>query len=354
MVEILEYQLPADATEPTWQGLSALICADVRDNFGAYGPEHTPSELLAQARNSAAAVRRWLAVAEEQVLGFARCVMNHPDNPDGVDAYVWVSPEHRRQGIGRCLAAALLAEIDDTSHVTARLFTKEVGTAGLAGPGGGFVDAGHPGVRLALGIGMELGVVYLLGRYDLRDPGVPLEAVLSRAREHLRPEWVTHSFEGPPPEKFQQAIAVAKNQTLVDAPQGNIAYTGDGWDAERVATHYGRLAAGDRVFFTLVLDADGGVVALTELSSPRQRPAAMAQQFFTVVMPEHRGHRLGLWTKATNLVSLVRAVPECPGVVAMNAAANRHMLAVNRELGFCTTKAVGIFQRPGGTAVAAP
>ncbi|MDO5068152.1 MAG: GNAT family N-acetyltransferase [Propionibacteriaceae bacterium] len=342
MAEIVEYQLPPDATETTWQALSELVCADITESFGAYGSRHTPAELLTQAQGSPARIRRWLAVSEGRVLGFARSVTGHPDNPDGADVYAWVRPEHRSRGVGRRLAEAACGA-GESGRITARLFTSAVGSGGLAGPDGGFVDADHPGVRLALSLGLELGVVYELGRYDLEKPMVPLEQVLRSAREPQDEGWTTHCFEGVPPKEFQSAVAEAKNQTLQDAPQGTVAYTGKGWDAERVATHYQRLVTGHRVFFTLVM-AGEEVVALTELSSPRRRPAGMGQQLFTVVMPSYRGHRLGLWIKATNLAFLKREVPECPGVVTMNAAANRHMRAVNETLGFTTTRAVGIFR----------
>lgn len=150
-----------------------------------------------------------------------------------------------------------------------------------------------------------------------------------------------------PPEAWLEPIAAAKNRTLQDAPQGTIRYSGRGWDPERVASYHERLSRQHRVLLTLVLDEDGHAVALTELSSPIERPAAMGQQLFTVVMPEHRGHGLGALVKARNLLALKQAVPQTPGVVTMNAAANRHMLAVNEALGMRTTRAVGLFRRDG-------
>ena len=48
----------------------------------------------------------------------------------------------------------------------------------------------------------------------------------------------------------------------------------------------------------------------------------------------HRGHRLGLLTKAAMLQWLAEAEPKVDRIVTGNAASNKHMIAVNETLGF--------------------
>ncbi|WP_241252544.1 hypothetical protein [Micrococcus sp. KRD153] len=40
--------------------------------------------------------------------------------------------------------------------------------------------------------------------------------------------------------------------------------------------------------------ATGRIVALSELVAPRSRPDGLIDQRDTIVLPEHRGHRLGM------------------------------------------------------------
>ncbi len=54
----------------------------------------------------------------------------------------------------------------------------------------------------------------------------------------------------------------------------------------------------------------------------------------TAVLPEHRGHRLGLLVKAEMLALLTANEPAIRHVVTGNADSNRHMIAINEQLGF--------------------
>jgi hypothetical protein len=60
----------------------------------------------------------------------------------------------------------------------------------------------------------------------------------------------------------------------------------------------------------------------------------LASQWGTIVEREHRGHRLGMLVKVENLRNLRRHFPETETITTWNAAENRHMIAVNEELGF--------------------
>ena len=54
----------------------------------------------------------------------------------------------------------------------------------------------------------------------------------------------------------------------------------------------------------------------------------------TAVAVAHRGHGLGLWIKAVNLLRVLDEQPQALCVETWNAASNEHMLRVNRRLGF--------------------
>ena len=58
------------------------------------------------------------------------------------------------------------------------------------------------------------------------------------------------------------------------------------------------------------------------------------QQLDTLVLAEHRGHRLGMLLKVANLRAL-QASGSAPSLVStFNAEENRHMLNVNEAIGF--------------------
>ena len=84
---------------------------------------------------------------------------------------------------------------------------------------------------------------------------------------------------------------------------------------------------------TVALDAAGSPVAYTELRHNPGVPASATQED-TLVHAGHRGHGLGLWVKAVNLVALREAAPTVRRVHTWNAAENTHMLSINTTVGF--------------------
>ena len=59
-----------------------------------------------------------------------------------------------------------------------------------------------------------------------------------------------------------------------------------------------------------------------------------AQIGITMVLPEHRGHSLGLAMKLATHATLATAVPACGLVTTSNADVNDHMNAVNEAMGY--------------------
>nr|MDQ2699153.1 GNAT family N-acetyltransferase [Actinomycetota bacterium] len=58
------------------------------------------------------------------------------------------------------------------------------------------------------------------------------------------------------------------------------------------------------------------------------------QQYITIVLEEHRGHKLGMLLKVANLQHLEQVKPGHPSVTTFNAEENRFMLDVNEAVGF--------------------
>lgn len=67
--------------------------------------------------------------------------------------------------------------------------------------------------------------------------------------------------------------------------------------------------------------------------STGSRPAVVHQED-TLVLDEHRGHRLGMWLKASNLRRAADSWTDAERIYTWNAEENSFMLEVNVALGF--------------------
>jgi GNAT superfamily N-acetyltransferase len=84
---------------------------------------------------------------------------------------------------------------------------------------------------------------------------------------------------------------------------------------------------------TVALDPDGRVVAQSTLALSLAHSRTVFQ-WGTFVHREHRGHRLGLATKAVNLRAVQTARDDLALVVTQNGETNDHMVAINERMGF--------------------
>jgi len=86
-----------------------------------------------------------------------------------------------------------------------------------------------------------------------------------------------------------------------EAPSGDLDIEAEVWDEERVRNGEERARVqGRRQSVTAALAPDGSMVALTEMMTTEEIPER-ASQGGTLVIPGHRGHRLGPATKVQNL-----------------------------------------------------
>jgi RimJ/RimL family protein N-acetyltransferase len=129
-----------------------------------------------------------------------------------------------------------------------------------------------------------------------------------------------------------------------DSPRGDLSWESEVWDASRWrakeddAFHSGRgrIATG-------AVDRKGNLVAFTDIGIWKQGPG-VAEQWNTIVEPDHRGHRLGLTVKIVNLRHLRRESPGALRLETWNANENARMIAINELLGFQVVERVDEFQ----------
>lgn len=95
---------------------------------------------------------------------------------------------------------------------------------------------------------------------------------------------------------------------------------------------------------TVAVGPDGDVVALTELMVTEHGRGAVFQGG-TLVLPAHRGHRLGIATKVANLRRFQETFPYAQLVHSWNAEDNGPMVDINDALGFRPVEYLAEMQR---------
>lgn len=145
------------------------------------------------------------------------------------------------------------------------------------------------------------------------------------------------------PDQWIDALVATAN-AMNDAPTDDLDIADTIVDGAMVKAEIeARAARGLEFQGVLAVTADGEAAGTTEVFVNRHRPAA-SWQWSTVVLPAHRGRRIGRWMKATMWQRLRATEPDVTGLQTGNAASNAHMLAINNEMGFKPTHLMGCWQ----------
>jgi GNAT superfamily N-acetyltransferase len=239
---------------------------------------------------------------------------------------VWTHPDHRRQGHGSAMLDHLVGLARERGRST---LTTEV-----AVPYGSPEDgAGHPDADFALRRGFALDISNVVRVLDLPVDEDQVQLLADEAAPFHR-DYTLRQFKGRIPDDIVVEFGELVGSLMTEAPSGAVTKEQEILDVERIRADEAVFEASGRTKYTTVAVAAGGeLAAYSELVVPRHDPGHVFQ-WGTLVAPGHRGHRLGMATKAHNLLWLVREEAERTALVTMNAEVNRHMIAVNEALGF--------------------
>ncbi|TRY19060.1 hypothetical protein FOJ82_08165 [Tessaracoccus rhinocerotis] len=277
----------------------------------------------------------------DECTGVAAVHLPCADNLDVAEVSCVVRRGRRGEGIGGALHEAALRVGRAHGREKFWAFTVEppqlaAGVATLPTQSGeGMVDATSRESRFLSDRGYRLMLVErtamltLLSVEDRVRARDEVRARTTRAYECL-------TFSGTVPEELLDAVATLNFHMSTDVPTGGVDMS-EVWDADRVRAmdHERELAARDQLV-TLVRRVDTGeFVGLTRLLKDRS-VAAIAHQWETIVVKEHRGHGLGMLAKVTNHAALASTWPSVARISTGNAVQNEHMLAINDALGFET------------------
>ncbi|WP_185921626.1 GNAT family N-acetyltransferase [Streptomyces sp. WAC06614] len=231
-----------------------------------------------------------------------------------------VRPAARRRGTGTALwervRAALLADGRTT-----------VGT---------MIDTDGPGEAFARALGFTNALP--MGWYVQEVPADPGTVTVPDT-----PGYTLVAWSGLVPDHLARALAVA-HDAMEDAPAGELEERTPAWTPERLrAVQQLVLDRGGELLTVAAMTPDGEVAAYTELMFP-DPAAARAIQYDTVVVPAHRGRRLGRAVKLRMLATARAGHPALRQIATTVADENAPMLAVNTALGYVRERGAAYYQ----------
>ena len=234
-----------------------------------------------------------------------------------------VDPAARRRGVGR----ALVAELEQRARAAGR--TLLMGDSKLP-----FAERETHGYRrFAETCGYELSNVEVVRHLALPVAEDRIQGWIDSAAP-AHEGYTIETLVDEIPDDLIEGLCVLIGQLAVDAPTGAVDFEEEAFTPERLRERRAAAAAmGRSVFETVALTADREVAAHSTLAVPTGGSTHVFQ-WGTFVHREHRGHRLGLATKAHNLRAVQRANPGATLVTTQNGETNDYMVSINETMGF--------------------
>ena len=266
-----------------------------------------------------------VVVVDGSPVGWSQLYLPERENLDKCWTELRVDPEHRGNGYG----SALL----DWSETQARAGERSMLLAEVHVPQG--ARESHADRAFAERRGYHVASTEIVRSLPLPVDGDLLDRERRRAAEAMGEAYEVRVFTGGVPEELRQGVCDASNRLILDAPTGDVDFDPESQTVEDYQTMLDHQRDTGRTVITAVaVHRETGVVAAyTDLSVPTGDPHVVFQ-WGTLVLPEHRGHRLGMAVKVANLRELARLAPERRSVQTMNDEQNPWMVQINKDLGF--------------------
>jgi GNAT superfamily N-acetyltransferase len=245
------------------------------------------------------------------------------DNTDKAGFELNVDVPERRRGIGRALVEHVERIVKDDGRpillVDATLPFDDRET--------------HPYRLFAESCDYELSNYEVERHLTLPVPDERIQEWIDEAAPHHE-GYTIETFAGAIPDDLIDSLCVLLGQLAVDAPTGAVDFDEEAMTPQRYAESLDTIAAMGRVRYeTVALTPDRQVVAQSTLAVSAQ-DSPLVFQWGTFVHRQHRGHKLGLATKAVNLRAVQAARDGLTMVVTQNAESNGYMVAINERMGF--------------------
>jgi GNAT superfamily N-acetyltransferase len=254
------------------------------------------------------------------LIGTAVCFISRTgENEHLLNVDVAVTPDARRQGVGRALATAVCDVAD-----------REIRTLVVAGTS----ERVPSGESFAVALGASAGLQQHLNRLEIANVD---RAQLERwvAQGPVRAAgYEVLAIDGPIPDDLIDAVADLYF-VMNDAPRDDIAAEDERTTPAQLRAGEASAAATGRERWMLLARhaASGDLAGLHTVGWNPTQPATVWVGV-TGVRPEHRGHALGTWLKAQMTLRIIDQRPGVNDIRTGNADSNDAMLGINRGMGY--------------------
>jgi len=255
------------------------------------------------------------------------------DNTHVAMLWVFVAPEQRRQSLGTQVLETL-TELSVAEGRTTLICAVNQPHAIPQVAGTPFAE--HHGYKHALSEGAKL--------LDIASTRDRWAALAEEAAPHLDGYRLV-TWRDRVPDELLDGYCALQAAFNSEAPAGDLDLENEVWDESRVREKEKRFeAVGRHETATAAVAPDGAVAGFTELLVSDASPER-AMQGGTIVLPAHRGHRLGIAMKVANQVEMMERFPDVERIVTGNADVNATMNAINDLLGFREVEVAHEMQR---------
>lgn len=332
-----------------FHAIIALNNAICRSDTGLDDFAQTAEEALPEWLDHSDNVQRAFIAEEDGELVGAVVVYYATAELTSADIDLMVLPENWGRGIEQSL-------LDHAEQAVRRLGRKVVqswtmhrpdamGETLLPSTGWGAVSA-TPHARLLERNGYALEQTERNSAFDLRAPMDGIRHHLDDALTVAGSEYRIVQWTVPTPPEHRDGYAWAMSRMSTDAPSGGLEVDEEVWDAERVVRREARFSEGGQTVSVTAVEhvPTGTFAAFNELVIGSDL-SGVTHQYATLVLKEHRGHRLGMVVKCANILRWKQIAPLSPRIATFNAEENRPMLDINEALGFTPMSYAAAWQK---------
>ncbi|HUR48336.1 MAG TPA: GNAT family N-acetyltransferase [Acidimicrobiales bacterium] len=237
--------------------------------------------------------------------------------------------QHRRRGIGRWL----LHQLATAAHAAGAELLSSATTS--------VVEAGE---KFATSMEADSKQVNRESELDLTALDWGMVEQWVREGPSRAPGYALELYEGNYPETHYDDV-IAWWDIMNTAPKDDLSWNDDHLTRERLAEWEAQFALSgvDRWEYIARHVASAQCVGVTNAWLTDWNPAVI-NQGDTGVHPDHRGHALGKWLKATMLQKIRAERPQARVVRTDNAFSNDAMLGINNALGFRESRAITMWE----------
>lgn len=320
-----------------------------RELTGRDEQDLSPAELLPRLRSREEQTTLvWTVRLAAEMIGRVVVDLPHEAGSRVAIATIELRPLAWGRGIGR----AILPHVEEVARAHGRgviqNWTEQPTADGarLESPTGhGSVPNDHV-ARFLTRSGFSLEQVYRISLLDLDDVARARSADLLSEAEAASEGYRIVEWTSPTPAEYIDGYAWMKSRMSTDAPSAGLDVDEETWDAARVRRMEARQAEAGHLMRVTAAEhiATGELSAFTELGTGTAGSTTTIQHD-TLVLREHRGHRLGLRVKSAARRTWFGAAGSSRRVITYNAEENHHMLAINEALGFTAVAYEGAWKK---------